>query len=623
MSLKVEKLRIIKDIEGRLNDETSNITYLKATFMQTLQQKATENRDVRFSELLYDESLDLIKNTIEEIRKNPISKEFNSQVKRIYNYRIKEARQDTLFEVTESPWILHSECVGNILEFNSVQQDLLKPFHNKALQKHLRKNIWRALLTYPKAEEEYFNLFKENRWKTISRNEVEITKKSVDLLSEHCPALAFNDKVVMAMKVLLSYMEKVVERRLPEFIYYLMLPIMYTLPDLASNLPKMVGIGMKIFEIQTTVWTSEKGEGIIFVFLNRLREVNPQLAEKFEKMCDIRFQENKEKLENFLRPFLSRLGSGFFNIETTCFVYDQLIMKNSVDLMYYFLAIALHSMSDRILGLEHWDDFVEMFYKEMRRIRVEQLEALTNLIPNGEVIEEKAVIPSELKGQEYLNFVVKSIVLASKDKKDRIDDMGELISTRRVLADDPVTGLMHQKLLKGNLMENMINSRRETPLPRLEGTLLDMTRESFRPHIAENRSIDDSFNKSRAPDRLLMPEKLLEPRSRGEKTNNPLLISDMNESSIHENSQDRKFDKGEAKSMQNALDKSAVSEKLTKSMNDGVNKSKDPANKQKHNKTVIFQSSQPPPDNSYLKNGIFCIPDLDNLKPGLFDKFID
>lgn len=109
------------------------------------------------------------------------------------------------------------------------------------------------MLAYPQAEEEYFELFKGSKWKTISRNEVEITKKSVDILSEHCPALAFNEKVVTAMKVFLSYMEKVVERRLPEFMYYLFLPIMYTLTDLAPNLPKIVGMGMKIFEIQRTV----------------------------------------------------------------------------------------------------------------------------------------------------------------------------------------------------------------------------------------------------------------------------------------------------------------------------------------------------------------------------------
>lgn len=141
MTQKVEKLRIVKDIEGRVNDEISNLKYLKATFMKMLQLQATELRDVRFSELLYHESLDLIIKVIEDIRKAQVSQEFNTQVKRIYKYRVDEARKDTFFEVSETPWIMNSECVGNLLEINPANQDLLKPFHNKALNKHLRKNV--------------------------------------------------------------------------------------------------------------------------------------------------------------------------------------------------------------------------------------------------------------------------------------------------------------------------------------------------------------------------------------------------------------------------------------------------------------------------------------------------
>ena len=184
-------------------------------------------------------------------------------------------------------------------------------------------------------------------------NEVEITKKSVELLSEHCHSLAFNERIVTAMKVVLSYIEKIMQRRLPDYMYYLLLPIMYTLTDLTASLPRLVGICLKMTEIQTTIWSNNKNHSATEAFFNCLDRVNENISRKIKALIDLQYQENKVKLENFIRPFLSRLGSGFFNIEATCVVFDQLIMINSLNKMHYIFALSLHFLSAKLLACEH------------------------------------------------------------------------------------------------------------------------------------------------------------------------------------------------------------------------------------------------------------------------------
>ena len=174
MSLFVSKLKIIQDVEDRLQDEVGYIETIKSQLKQMLHGNSLREREVRYSELIYDESCELLVKTIEAHKNNSMVQDFQNQVRRIYKFRVGAAARDGLFDAAESPWTVHSDIVGNLLEQASYNKDLLRPFYNKALPKHLRKNVWRALLRYPEAEEEYANIFKEARWKTLSLNEVEI-----------------------------------------------------------------------------------------------------------------------------------------------------------------------------------------------------------------------------------------------------------------------------------------------------------------------------------------------------------------------------------------------------------------------------------------------------------------
>lgn len=334
-----------------------------------------------------------------------------------------------------------------------------------------------------------------------------------------------------------------------------------------------------------------------------------------------------------------------------------------------------------------------MYYKEMRRISVEQLEELMPLIPFGEVIEERAIIPPELRGEDYLNYLRK-IQLGAQ--KTRNDDLGELQSAQRFMANDPVSGLMYQRIMKGNIMENMLNSSKETRTDRRHNTLINMTRNTILPRSINQdvNSIEDSFHNSKYPENILQELSLKPDKSYRNNNDSAILISD---ASLYQRSQAKRDRKSTQKEYANSPSKkeifanpkdysgSIISDTLANQVRESTRKTttkpiinnslsgfpkntsqyqnnseipeslmyknlsrisdaeesklidesmlnksgndsairnstfKKPTSK----KNNIFHSSQPPPDASYLGNGILGVPDLDNLTPGLFDKFID
>jgi hypothetical protein len=640
----ITKLKLIEDVEDRLKDEIPSLAYIQSELKQKLHLNSTNEREVRFSELVYDESCDLLVKTMDSMRSSQRVQDFQNQVKRIYKYRVEAATRDSLIEKTESPWIIHSEVVGNILEQASYNKDLLQPFFNKALPRQLRRNVWRALLTYPEAEEDYLVLFKEAKWKTISLNEVEITRKSVELLSEHCGKLAYNEKVVTAMKVVLSYIEKIIERRLPEYMFYIMLPIMYILSDLASSLPRLIGICLKLAEIQTTVWLSSKETPLIQVFFQSLDMINPQVTEKIHSLLDLNFQENNLKLENFIRPFIARLSTSYFHIDTTCVVYDQLIMINTLNKMLFILALSLDHISSALMTVQHWDDFCVTFLKGMKKISPLTLESFLERLPATEDLEAKVKIPADLKGQDYLQYRVQ----AQFDLEDsKTNQHGDLLSHKRILAEDPVFGIQQQKIMKNNLMEAALNQsvrpdRKRNTLINANLTRISVnSRERFSGQVSpalnlskESKVSKEIINLSGSNDMFI------------EENSFPRKKKDDSSKSIF---QDSSFDPNVSPMIlkNNRLADSTFDQKNMISSNrtikDVIPSSKLEYSMEKPNFQVSpriipsdmsGESPRIPPgqensfvedlqDLSYLECGILGVPDFEKLKPRLLDGFDD
>ena len=100
-------------------------------------------------------------------------------------WRIQEAGKDAMFSSAPDEFGLHANVLGNLLAMSTFNKDLLKSFNNKALPPVLRKNVWKALLAYPEIEKEYAELVNTDKAKTLSQNEMEITKRSTDILAEN------------------------------------------------------------------------------------------------------------------------------------------------------------------------------------------------------------------------------------------------------------------------------------------------------------------------------------------------------------------------------------------------------------------------------------------------------
>jgi hypothetical protein len=473
------KLKVLQDVEDRVQDEVGYIDTIRSQLKQMLHSNSLSEREVRYSELIYDESCEILVKTIEAHSNLPMIQDFQAQVRRIYNYRINSAVHDTMLDQAGSSWAAHSEVVGNVLEHAAYNKDLLRPFYNKALPKQLRKNIWRALLTYPEAEEEYIKLCREAKWKTLSLNEVEITKKSVELMTEHCKGLAFNAKIVNAMKVVLSYIEKMMQRRLPDYMYYVLLPVFNVLEELADSLPKLVGMGLKMAEIQTTVWAGNRDVGIIDVFLQCSSRVTAAIESKIRELLDLSFEETRLKLENFIRLFVSRLGVGVLSLETASVVFDQVLMINTVNKLYYILSLCLSVIWTKLASVGHWDDFVSVFFREMKKITPVQLESVLEDLPQAEDLESRVKVPIDLKGQDYLDYVLQAQQMDEEAKINKVHELGELLSIKRILAEDPAFGVHQQKMLRGTLMEKALNRTKDGRPGRKRQTLINLNLTRF------------------------------------------------------------------------------------------------------------------------------------------------
>jgi hypothetical protein len=56
------------------------------------------------------------------------------------------------------------------------------------------------------------------------------------------------------MKTVLSYYENLISHRLPDFLYYMVIPILFTFLDTFKLPEQLIGIALQFGEIQSTVF---------------------------------------------------------------------------------------------------------------------------------------------------------------------------------------------------------------------------------------------------------------------------------------------------------------------------------------------------------------------------------
>jgi hypothetical protein len=115
------------------------------------------------------------------------------------------------------------------------------------------------------------------------------------------------------MKMILGYTERVIGRRIPDYMYYIAIPIFYALTDSYDKVPFLVGVITHMAEIQNSIFVDEKqneeGEfvhgAMANIFLNCLLEFDSDLARHLGTLIDISNRDNLEKFEAWLKPIIT------------------------------------------------------------------------------------------------------------------------------------------------------------------------------------------------------------------------------------------------------------------------------------------------------------------------------
>ena len=295
------------------------------------------------------------------------------------------------------------------------------------------------------------------------------------------------------------------------------------------------------------------------------------------------------------------------------------------------------------------------------------------MLPDSDDLEGKVKVPLDVKGQDYLDYVLQAQEFEEEQRQNKVHELGELLSAKRILAEDPVLGMHQQKMMRGNLMEQALNKSKDFPTRRnnKKGTLINanLTRISLASkksfdislynntkegkeivNISDSKDVfieENSFPKI-SPSRVKSKEpNILNNNSVFKDTSldgaNNILPNQKRGSSINENSELINFEtfksstlKGNDISLVQEISKSPIKnpeESLNKNLSKLQLFTKEigpaPPNKeidggvQKRNIDKNPADSNGLPNLSYLEGGLLAVPDLQNLKPGLLDGFED
>jgi hypothetical protein len=353
--------------------------------------------------------------------------------------------------------------------------------------------------------------------------------------------------------------------------------------------------------------------------------------------------------------------------------------------MYNLLALTLQLLFPKLIVCEHWDDFLGIFFKDVRRISPLQMESLLERLPESEDLESRVKVPAELKGQDYLDYVLQAQQFEEEQKTNKVHELGQLLSAKRILAEDPVLGMHLQKMMRGNLMEQALNKTKSSRKKR-RGTLINanLTRISMGSKDKSKKSGDLSpiGNNSKDSQEIInisgSRDIFIEENSFPHKGNRGSLLaknSIFQDTSLDQNApvnkkpiNDSSFDQRSfsiAKSPTlgpNSNSVSGITSKKTinndskldparkvpenrdaqSSFSNDIRKGAKGSVSVSQNKSVSGDKSPGPPASnrskigeipedaiedipnlSYLEGGLLGVPDLDNIKPGILDGFDD
>ena len=245
----------------------------------------------------------------------------------------------------------------------------------------LRHIIWRSNLNNIEVEREYNNLLRTDKILTVSQFELNILSETRNFVNRHVSTNLFDVTMIQCMKTILSYYEKKTDKILSDYNYMIAIPIIVCFCELRwllSTPSELIGIYHSIVDIvkgfdPVTGLRSEQDESyenqLVETTLKLLRENDLQLSKKLEDLLNN--GKNNKTFSLIIRKFIQSLGFSYLNVDTTLFLWDQIILRvkpNRKEIYTGFIAM-LMCAKEELMNTEKWSDFAEMIYLKGKAIR--------------------------------------------------------------------------------------------------------------------------------------------------------------------------------------------------------------------------------------------------------------
>lgn len=190
--------------------------------------------------------------------------------------------------------------------------------------------------------------------------------------------------MVQCMKTILSFYEKKKDRILSDYNYMICMPLIVAFCELRYMLnspAELIGMYFKLMEIiqiydpLTDRKLEQDGKyelDLINKSLKHLKEVDIDL---FEKIQDFMVNErNAKSFALIIRKFVQSLSFFYLNVDTTLYVWDQILLKVEPEDgdMYYAFAAMLMCCKDELMLINNWSEFAEMIYLKAKTVSLDE-----------------------------------------------------------------------------------------------------------------------------------------------------------------------------------------------------------------------------------------------------------
>eukprot|EP00828_Plagiopyla_frontata_P024966 TRINITY_DN31890_c0_g1_i1.p1 TRINITY_DN31890_c0_g1~~TRINITY_DN31890_c0_g1_i1.p1 ORF type:complete len:400 (-),score=75.88 TRINITY_DN31890_c0_g1_i1:17-1216(-) len=354
----------------------------------------------------------------------------------------------------------------------------------KELPGDLRQVVWKICIENPEEEQLYLKLYEQNRMTTVSQFDIQIQKDAENFVDKMTHPEEFDGSMILAMKILLSYYEKKMDRILADYLYMLSIPLIFTFGEqkhLHKKPAMLIGMFLNIhkivleFDPLTDLIVAHDAfyDALMTdLFMNSLGALDEDIMIKFTTLLDLERPTERTLLVLLVKKFVHSLGFNYLSLQITLFLWDQIFMKvNRVNKenksqmeIFVAMVISLIPLKAQILECQTWDEFLELYYNESKNITFaeyyakycEIFENIDYYIPQYQIAKgikikgDLSVLENEAQYGKYSVSLLKKIKTPMKPKTKIM---------RPHFANQSQFGLPDESAYQINLQQNILNSQ--------------------------------------------------------------------------------------------------------------------------------------------------------------------